>query len=220
MGELKVSTVLWLAADPKQDVVQAFEGVTQLKVVVTDGQNTNWNGIENRFRAVLIELPAADAVIRAALAQSLHTTVPLPVVIYDKESVLDESLLRPPAIFHHLTGPRTPQELGAVVCGAPRAGTKKEPWADLLIGESQPMKDLHALIRLIGPRQTTVLISGETGTGKEMVARALHRASHACRIRNGGGQLRGYSRESGGSGIVRTCEGRLHRSGECPHGLL
>jgi len=172
-----VSTVLWLASNPEQDVVQAFEGVTQLKVEVTDGQSTNWNRIEDRFRAVLIELPAADSVIRAALAQALRTTVPLPVVIYDKESVLDESLLRPPAMFHHLTGPQTPQELGAIVCGAPRAGTTKEPWTDLLIGESQPMKDLQALIRLIGPRQTTALITGETGTGKEMVARALHRAS-------------------------------------------
>ena len=78
-----MSTVLWLASNPEQDVVQAFEGVTQLKVVVTDGQSTNWNRIEDRFRAVLIELPAAASVIRAALAQSLHTTVPLPVVIYD-----------------------------------------------------------------------------------------------------------------------------------------
>ena len=39
------------------------------------------------------------------------------------------------------------------------------------------MQDLHALIRLIGPRQTTALITGETGTGKEMVARAIHIAS-------------------------------------------
>jgi len=168
---------LWLTANPKQDVVQAFEEATQLRVVVTDGQSTNWNRIEDRFRAVLIELPAADSLIRAALAQSLQTTVPLPVIIYDKDSLLDESLLRPPAMFHHLTGPQTPAKLGAVVCGAPRAGTKKEPWADLLIGESQPMKDLQGLIRLIGPRQTTALITGETGTGKEMVARALHRAS-------------------------------------------
>ena len=172
-----MSTVLWLTSNQQVDVVQAFERITQLKVVVTDGQNTNWNRIEDRFRAVLIELPAADSVIRAALAQALRTTVPLPVVIYDRESALDESLLRPPAMFHHLTGPRTAEELGAVVCGAPRAGTKREPWADLLIGESQPMKDLQALIRLIGPRQTTALITGETGTGKEMVARALHRSS-------------------------------------------
>ena len=39
------------------------------------------------------------------------------------------------------------------------------------------MRDLHALIRLIGPRQATALITGETGTGKEMVARAIHMAS-------------------------------------------
>ena len=172
-----MSTVLWLTANPKQDVVQAFESVTHLKVAVTDGENTNWNRIDDRFRAVLIELPATDSVIQAALAQSLHTTVPFPVIIYDKDSALDESLLRPPAIFHHLTGTRTAEELGAVVCGAPRAGMTKEPWADLLIGESQPMRDLRGLIRLIGPRQTTALLTGETGTGKEMVARALHRAS-------------------------------------------
>ena len=102
-----MSTVLWLTSNPKADVVQAFERATQLKVVVSDGQNTNWNRIEDRFRAVLIELPAADSVIRAALAQAHRTTVPLPVVIYDKDSVLDESLLRPPAMFHHLTGPQT-----------------------------------------------------------------------------------------------------------------
>jgi transcriptional regulator with GAF, ATPase, and Fis domain len=46
-----------------------------------------------------------------------------------------------------------------------------------LIGESQPMKSLHAMIRLVSPRQSTVLITGETGTGKEMVARAIHTAS-------------------------------------------
>src|ERR1700722_11317285 len=100
--KLKVSTVLWLTSSPQVDVVQAFESTTQLKVVVADGQNTNWNRIEDRFRAVLIELPAADSVIRAALVQALRTTVPLPVIIYDKNSILDESLLTPPAMFHHL----------------------------------------------------------------------------------------------------------------------
>jgi transcriptional regulator with GAF, ATPase, and Fis domain len=172
-----VSTVLWVTANPKADIVLAFEKACQLKVVLTDGQNTSWNGIENRFRAILIELPVAASIIEDAFAQAHRTSVPWPVVIYDSESILDESLIRPPAVFHHLTGHRTPEELSAIVRGAPQAGAKPEPWASLLIGESRPMQDLNSMIRLIGPRQATVLIQGETGTGKELVARAIHMAS-------------------------------------------
>jgi transcriptional regulator with GAF, ATPase, and Fis domain len=39
------------------------------------------------------------------------------------------------------------------------------------------MLELARLIRMVAPRSTTVLIEGETGTGKEVVARALHRLS-------------------------------------------
>jgi DNA-binding NtrC family response regulator len=46
-----------------------------------------------------------------------------------------------------------------------------------MIGTSEPMRELTRLIRLVAPRSTTVLIEGETGTGKEVVARALHRLS-------------------------------------------
>jgi DNA-binding NtrC family response regulator len=46
-----------------------------------------------------------------------------------------------------------------------------------MIGESNAMSELAGLIRLVSPRSTTVLIEGETGSGKEVVARALHRLS-------------------------------------------
>ena len=51
-----------------------------------------------------------------------------------------------------------------------------EPWRKLLIGSSQAMQKTVELIRLVGGRRSTVLITGETGTGKEVVARALHMA--------------------------------------------
>lgn len=38
------------------------------------------------------------------------------------------------------------------------------------------MRKTAEVIRLVGPRRATVLITGETGTGKEMVARAIHAA--------------------------------------------
>ncbi len=52
-----------------------------------------------------------------------------------------------------------------------------ESWRGLLVGESRPMQRVAETIRLVGPRRCTVLITGETGTGKEMAARALHLAS-------------------------------------------
>ena len=39
------------------------------------------------------------------------------------------------------------------------------------------MREVAALIRLVAPRKTTVLIEGETGTGKEVAAKAVHTLS-------------------------------------------
>src|SRR5512146_2547804 len=54
-------------------------------------------------------------------------------------------------------------------------------WEDLLIGESSEMRRVAHIIRLVGPRRATVLITGETGAGKEVAARALHLAGPRCR---------------------------------------
>ncbi len=46
-----------------------------------------------------------------------------------------------------------------------------------MIGTSPQMKELYAKIRKVAPTNATVLVNGETGTGKELVAKALHRES-------------------------------------------
>ncbi|MGI9458318.1 MAG: sigma-54-dependent transcriptional regulator [Aeoliella sp.] len=46
-----------------------------------------------------------------------------------------------------------------------------------LIGNSPPMRDLIERLRRIAPTDATVLIEGETGTGKELVAQAIHQNS-------------------------------------------
>ena len=43
-----------------------------------------------------------------------------------------------------------------------------------IIGESKAMQDVYDLMKKVIPTDTTVYISGETGTGKELIARAIH----------------------------------------------
>ncbi len=46
-----------------------------------------------------------------------------------------------------------------------------------IIGRSRPMRDLFQLLETVAQTNSTVLITGETGTGKELVARAIHHNS-------------------------------------------
>jgi transcriptional regulator with GAF, ATPase, and Fis domain len=58
----------------------------------------------------------------------------------------------------------------------PKAG-----WEELLTGNSSEIRQVLHIIRMVGPRRATVLITGETGSGKEVAARALHLAGPRAR---------------------------------------
>jgi transcriptional regulator with GAF, ATPase, and Fis domain len=55
-------------------------------------------------------------------------------------------------------------------------------WRKFMVGASPAMHQVFHIVELVGPRRCTVLISGETGTGKEVVARAVHAASTRSRL--------------------------------------
>ena len=50
-----------------------------------------------------------------------------------------------------------------------------------MVGDSPAMQRVYGRIRKLAPSDCTVLISGETGTGKELAARAIHQNSHRAR---------------------------------------
>jgi transcriptional regulator with PAS, ATPase and Fis domain len=50
-----------------------------------------------------------------------------------------------------------------------------------VLGKSTAMRRLYGLLERVAPTESTVLLRGETGTGKEMVARAIHNASKRAR---------------------------------------
>jgi len=58
-----------------------------------------------------------------------------------------------------------------------RRGLEEKGKTDEMIGNSRSMKNVYRQIAQVAPSSTTVLICGETGTGKELVARAIHQKS-------------------------------------------
>jgi len=84
--------------------------------------------------------------------------------------------------FDHLTKPIGRAELAEIVARALASGHRTSVPAVAaddteLAGSSQGMRQVQKRIGLAAASDVPVLITGETGTGKELVARALHRAS-------------------------------------------
>ena len=91
--------------------------------------------------------------------------------------------------YDYLTKPFDPEAARAVVRRAlGRAAVGADDQADLtvsadnevlpgMLGRSQSMRDLGALVRRFAASDASVLLLGETGTGKERVARAVHQLS-------------------------------------------
>jgi transcriptional regulator with GAF, ATPase, and Fis domain len=51
---------------------------------------------------------------------------------------------------------------------------------DQIIGSSAALKSVLSQVELVAPTDSTVLVLGETGTGKELIARAIHNTSTRC----------------------------------------
>jgi len=83
--------------------------------------------------------------------------------------------------FDFVPKPWDNAKLVATVSAALAARAAREPAApnatSPLIGDSAAMRELRALIASVAPTEANVLILGENGVGKELVARALHQAS-------------------------------------------
>jgi len=145
-------------------------------VVLLDLRSANTQGDERALLSLIGEITSS----------SPHPPV---VVLCDAEDRNIPLRATEQGATDHLTHPPNVMELGLILRRAHRLHTAEEELRKLragtrspgrfheMIGTSGPMQELFALARKIAPCDVNVLITGETGTGKELLARAIHHFS-------------------------------------------
>ena len=121
-----------------------------------------------------------------ALFEAVHAAHPtLPVVILTAHGTIPDAVAATRrGVFGYLTKPVDPQNLLAEVERALSLGAAGNPppagesvWSAGIVTRSSRMQELIAKAKLIAPTEASVLILGESGSGKELLARAIHEAS-------------------------------------------
>jgi len=155
--------------------------------------DTEADGLRGRDRAmhgsydlVLLDLrmPQIDGL--EVLAEVRKRRTDLEVIIVTGYSTIDSAVRSVKLGAHdYLPKPFTPDELRAKVDAALAHLAERRalqapvdaPSGRRLIGDSDEMARVHALITQVAPTDATVLIIGESGTGKELAAIDIHAAS-------------------------------------------
>lgn len=150
-----------------------------------------WEALERlkgaKFDAVTIHLPLEECNAEDLLEQIHRTQAFIPVIICDPNGTVADAVRFTKLGAFYFTRAEDQGEFRQILEWAAEHsrscdlemlahGVSSEPWRKFLVGESRAMQQVLQVIRLVGNRRSTVLISGETGAGKEMVARAIHLA--------------------------------------------
>ena len=120
-----------------------------------------------------------------ALFDAIHRAHPtLPVIILTAHGTIPDAVAAMRrGIFGYLTKPYEARDLlaqierGLALSGASAAGSADDEWRAGLITRNPAMEDLLAQARLVAAGDASVLIRGESGSGKELLSMAIHRAS-------------------------------------------
>jgi two-component system response regulator AtoC len=158
-----------LAEDP-QKALQVLESMP-IDILLTD-----------------LRMPGADGMdlLRRALAL---TDPPVCIMMTAYGSIENAVQAMQAGAYHYVTKPVNLNELELVIRRALNSRRLEAENVNLreqmdrkfglenIIGESAAMRQVFDTVRQVAPTRTTVLITGETGTGKELIAKAVHNLS-------------------------------------------
>lgn len=150
------------------------------------GTYTGKNGIkmveENHFDIVLCDfrLPNTDGFDVLKMIKSKKPLMPVIIMTAYAEVRIAVKLIKSGA-FDYIIKPIHHEELIKLINRAINARNEKEDSIsfrnNFLTGKNKAIQDVMQLVKVVAPTYLTVLIEGETGSGKEFIARAIHYAS-------------------------------------------
>jgi len=131
-----------------------------------------------------VRLPGRDGLALFDEIRKRHPT--LPVILLTAHGTIPDAVeATARGVFTYLTKPYDARELldkigQALALGAPAAVPAKagdESWRAEIVSRSNRMSELLAEARMVAKSDASVLLRGDSGAGKELLARAIHRAS-------------------------------------------
>ena len=151
---------------------------------VESGQRALASIAASRPDLVLTDL-RMDGMDGMALFQEIQASYPgLPVIILTAHGTIPDAVAATKrGVFGYLTKPYEAEDLLAQIQraltlhGGAAAGGAGQIWREDIITRSSVMEDLLAKAQRVAAGDASVLIQGESGSGKELLARAIHRAS-------------------------------------------
>jgi DNA-binding NtrC family response regulator len=173
---MKRFRILWIADHASMAAAAARREGFAIEIVSARG---NWGEIGG-WDAAIVELPLGGVDACSVVAELRAESEDLPVLVHGSFDAAEAGCLKDAGADVVIAGPL---EWDQIRCALEDATTVRqkpagsEPWTRWLVGESAAIRNMRDFVRRAGPRRCTVLISGETGAGKEIVARALHAAS-------------------------------------------
>lgn len=152
--------------------VRFAESADHLPRIITDGEAA----------ALIVEI-APETNLESCFQAVEDWREQLPVWILDPLATVASSIRWIKAGASHVA--TSHGEIDELMCGLRQAektrGRRISMPGQSIIGDSRPMRSLEERIELVADRRCTVLIEGETGTGKEVVAKAIHASGSRAR---------------------------------------